>query len=297
MERGLRKAGFRGVTASEEPLARYTTWRIGGPAELLAEPEDREDLLLALDWARAAGVPWRILGNGSNLLVDDAGVRGLVLRVRKGLARILHDGDRLTAGAGAMLSAVANSAASRGLAGVELLSGIPGTIGGAVLMNAGVPGQELGDCIEEVEYLEADGSLRRYDRPACRFRYRGSRFRGGGGVVLGARLLLWPEDPAEIRKRIRESAGRRREKQPAALPSCGSVFFNPEGHHAGRLIDEAGLKETRIGDIQVSPRHANFFVNLGKGRSADVLALVEMVRREVEERFGVRLETEFEYWG
>jgi len=297
MKRKLRSAGFRGLITSEATLARYTTWRIGGPAELLAEPEDREDLLLALGWARAAGVPWRILGNGSNLLVSDKGVRGLVLRVRKGLARILQDGNHLTAGAGAMLSAVAKKAASHGLAGVEFLSGIPGTIGGGVLMNAGVPGQELGDRVEEVEYLEADGSLQCYSRQDCRFRYRGSRFNGGKGVVLGARLLLEADDPAEIRKRIKESAAKRREKQPTALPSCGSVFFNPEGDFAGRLIDEAGLKEKRIGDIQVSARHANFFVNIGEGRSADVLELVQSVRREVENRFGVLLQIEFEYWG
>jgi UDP-N-acetylmuramate dehydrogenase len=297
MKRELRSAGFRGVLTSEATLAQFTTWRIGGPAELLAEPEDREDLLLAIGWARAAGVRWRILGNGSNLLVSDAGVRGLVLRVRKGLAQLLYDGKLLTAGAGAMLSAVAKSAASHGLAGVEFHSGIPGTIGGGILMNAGVPGQELGDRVEEVEYLESDGSLRRYGRRDCRFRYRGSRFSGGKGVVLGARLVLKEDDPAEIRKRIKESAAERRKKQPTALPSCGSVFFNPEGDHAGRLIDEAGLKEKHIGDIEVSAKHANFFINIGEGRSVDVLELVQSVRREVENRFGVLLETEFEYWG
>jgi UDP-N-acetylmuramate dehydrogenase len=224
-------------------------------------------------------------------------VRGLVLHVRKGLAQILHDGNHLTAGAGTMLSALSNSAASLGLAGVEFLAGIPGTVGGAVLMNAGVPGQELGDCIEEVEYLEGDGTLRRYARQACLFRYRGSLFSGGRGVVLSARLLLRAEDPAMIRKRIKNGVSVRREKQPTALPSCGSVFFNPEGDYAGRLIDEAGLKAARIGDIQVSSKHANFFVNIGKGRSADVLALVEKVQQEVERRFGIRLQPEFEYWG
>jgi UDP-N-acetylmuramate dehydrogenase len=296
MEKALRNAGFRGGLLPHEPLARYTTWRIGGPAELLAEPVDREDLLLAVGWARAASQPWRILGNGSNLLVADEGVRGLVLRVRKSLGDISRDGSRITAGAGVMLSALASGAAASGLTGVELLSGIPGTVGGAVIMNAGVPGQELGDLVEEVEYLEADGSSRRYDRQACRFRYRGSRFSGGGGIVLCARLLLRKDDPAEIGKRTKSAASERRAKQPTTLPSCGSVFCNPEGDHAGRLIEEAGLKGIRVGDIEVSSLHANFFVNVGDGRSVDALALVEKVRLEVVHRFGIHLQPEFEYW-
>jgi UDP-N-acetylmuramate dehydrogenase len=296
MEKELRNAGFRGGLRPGEPLARYTTWRIGGPAELLAEPADREDLLLAVGWARAAGQPWRILGNGSNLLVADGGVRGLVLRVREGLDDISLDGSRIATGAGVMLSALASEAAAAGLAGVELLSGIPGTVGGAVIMNAGVPGQELGDLVEEVEYLEADGSSRRYDRQACRFHYRGSRFSGGSGIVLRVRLLLREDDPAEIRKRAKSAASERRAKQPTSLPSCGSVFCNPEGDPAGRLIEEAGLKGTRIGDIEISSLHANFFVNVGDGRSVDVLALVEKVRLEIVRRFGIHLQPEFEYW-
>lgn len=296
MKERLRRAGFRGELLPEVPLAGYTTWRIGGPAELLAEPADREDLLLALDWARTEGLRRRILGNGSNLLVSDAGVRGLVLRLRDGLATVRRDGPFLLAGAGAMLPATIKKAAASGLAGIEPLAGIPGTIGGAVIMNAGVPGTELGDFIEEVEYLESDGELRFYRRSDCLFRYRGSLFSGGGGVVLGATVVLEPDDPAEIRKRIKASALERRAKQPTALPSCGSVFYNPEGGHAGRLIDEAGLKGTRIGAIEVSPLHANFFVNHGGGSSAEVLELVEKVRREVEKRSGVLLEPEFEYW-
>jgi UDP-N-acetylmuramate dehydrogenase len=293
---GLLAAGFRGKLTGEAPLSGYTTWRIGGPAELLAEPADRDDLLLGLAWAREEGLSWRILGNGSNLLVSDAGVRGPVFRLRRGLAAIRREGLRLTAEAGAMLPAVIKRAAASGLSGIEPLAGIPGTFGGAVIMNAGVPGVELGGFIDEVEVLAEDGGLRRYGREDCRFRYRGSRFSSGGGVILGARIVLGRDDPAEIRKRIKLCAVERRSKQPTALPSCGSVFFNPEGDFAGRLIDAAGLKGTRIGGIEVSGRHANFFVNVGGGSAADVLALVEKVRREVEQRFGIRLETEFEYW-
>lgn len=292
----LRAAGFRGELLPEEPLAPMTTWRIGGPAELLAHPADRDDLVLAVSQANEEGVPWRILGNGSNLLVADEGVRGLVLRLRKTLDDLHRDGRRLTAGAGLMSPRLASSAAALGLSGIEFLSGIPGTLGGAIIMNAGCHGHEIGDSVEEVEYLEADGTLNRYDRRACRFRYRGSGFRGGAGVVLAATLALAPGDPAEMKKIRAEHAAARRKSQPTALPSCGSVFQNPEGDFAGRLIDEAGLKELRSGEIQISDKHANFFVNHGGGSSADVLALVERVEAEVDRRFGVKLRREFELW-
>jgi UDP-N-acetylmuramate dehydrogenase len=296
MEISLRRAGFRGRISPEAVLARHTTWRIGGPAELLAEPADREDLLLALAWARESGVRWRVLGNGSNLLVSDDGVRGLVLYLRSGMAEIGRNGIQIKAGAGAMLPALCKSAVACGLAGIELLSDIPGTIGGAVLMNAGVPEMKLGDCIDEVEYLEADGDIKRYGREACRFRYRGSRFSDGAGVILGARLRLLEEKPETIRKRMKDYTVARRKKQPTTEPSCGSVFVNPEGDSAGRLIEQAGFKGFRVGDVQVSPKHANFFVNVGAGSSADALALVDKVQREVEKRFGIRLQPEFKHW-
>jgi UDP-N-acetylmuramate dehydrogenase len=280
----------------EAPLAPLTTWRIGGPAELLVHPADRKDLVLAVRWANGEGVPWRILGNGSNLLVADEGVRGLVLRIRKGLDELHHEEDRITSGAGIMSPALSSAAARLGLSGIEFLSGIPGTLGGAILMNAGCHGSEIGDYVEEVEYLGSDGAITHHDRRDCGFRYRGSRYRGGSGVLLGATLKLVPGDPVEIKRKRGEYAAIRRKSQPTALPSCGSVFQNPEGDFAGRLIDKAGLKGLRSGDIQISEKHANFFVNTGAGSSADVLALVEKAEAEVERLFGVRLRREFELW-
>jgi UDP-N-acetylmuramate dehydrogenase len=295
-EASLREAGFRGELRAACPLAPHTTWRIGGPAELLGTPADREDLRLAVAWASDRGVPWRVLGNGSNLLVRDEGVRGLVLRVRKVLDEIHADGPRLVAGGGASLSAVARRAAALGLAGLEFGAGIPGTIGGAIVMNAGWHEYEIGNVVASVEYLEATGAGREYERAACDFGYRRSRFRGRGGVVLGATLVLAPDEGAQIEERMDRFAASRKANQPTELPSCGSVFLKPEGDFAGRLIEAAGLKGLRVGDMQVSTRHANFFVNLGRATAADALALVERVEDEVARRFGVRLVREFELW-
>jgi len=292
----LKSAGFRGVLHPGEPLARHTTWRIGGPAELLAQPADGEDLILAIRWAAGQGVPWRILGNGSNLLVRDVGVRGLVLKIRRVLDSVRIEGVRIHAGAGASLPSVANLAASRGLEGLEFGAGIPGTIGGAVVMNAGWHQFEIGNVVEAVNLLDRDGKIREISREDCRFGYRNSAFREGRGVVLGCVLALRQGVPADVKSRLESFASSRKQNQPTELPSCGSVFLKPEGDFAGRLIEAAGLKGFKVGDAQVSPKHANFFINLGRATSAHVLELTEKVEREVESRFGVRLVREFEVW-
>ena len=292
----LRSAGYRGELLRETPLAPYTTWRIGGPAELLAQPLDRDDLVIAVRWAVANEVPWRVLWNGSNLLVGDQGVRGLTIRVRKLLDSVTIDVPRLEAGAGAALPGVANLAAQSGLAGLEFGAGIPGTVGGAVIMNAGWHEFEIANVVERVSYLEPDGTIATYASASCGFGYRKSVFRGRSGVVLAATLTLQQDDPEAVKARLDSFAASRKANQPTELPSCGSVFLKPAGDFAGRLIELAGLKGLRVGDIQVSPKHANFFVNLGRGTSADVLTLVERVEREVFERFGVRLVREFDIW-
>jgi UDP-N-acetylmuramate dehydrogenase len=292
----LRRVGFRGRIETEVPLAPYTTWRIGGPAEVLATPVDADDLASALAWARARGIPWRVLGNGSNLLVRDDGVRGLVVRVRKVLDALRADGTVLHAGAGALFPAVANRAADLGLAGIEFGAGIPGTIGGAVVMNAGWHEHEIGNVIDTVDVVEPESAPARLTRDACAFRYRGSRFRDRPCVVVGATLRLVRDDPGAIRARLEAYATSRKRNQPTEQPSCGSVFLKPAGDFAGRLIEAAGLKGLRVGDVEVSSKHANFFVNVGHARAADVLALVERVEREVVDRFGVQLEREFELW-
>jgi UDP-N-acetylmuramate dehydrogenase len=292
----LRSSGFRGEILAEAPLAPLTTWRIGGPAEVLATPSDAEDAATAIAWAREHGLPWHVLGNGSNLLVRDEGVRGLVLRVRSVLSRFSIAGDVLTAGAGASLPRLANIAAEQGLAGLEFAAGIPGTVGGAIIMNAGWHEHETGRLVGTVAYLEEDGVVVTYRHDACRFGYRTSAFRGRSGVVLSATLGLTREEPAVVTERLARFAASRKTNQPTELPSCGSVFLKPEGDFAGRLIEAAGLKGRRVGGIQISTKHANFFVNLGGGTAKDVLSLVETVEAEVERAFGVRLTREFEVW-
>jgi len=296
LERSLRAEGFRGALRSEHPLAGLTTWRIGGPAELLAEPRDRDDLILALGWAGARALPWRVLGNGSNLLVRDAGVRGLVLRVRRVLDEISVRGTRVDVGAGASLPALARRAAEHGLSGLEFGAGIPGTVGGAIVMNAGWHEFEIGRRVTRVRFAETGGKLVDFDHAACAFRYRGSSFRGRPGVVLAAQLELAADDPDAVRSRLEAFAESRKLNQPTDLPSCGSVFLKPPGDFAGRLIEQAGLKGVRLGDLEVSTKHANFIVNRGAGCARDALALVERIEHEVFERFGVRLVREFELW-
>jgi UDP-N-acetylmuramate dehydrogenase len=292
----LRSSGFRGEIVADAPLAPLTTWRIGGPAELLATPRDAEDVACAVRWARERDLPWHVLGNGSNLLVRDEGWRGLVLRLRGVLDRIDVSGAALTAGAGASFPRLANVAAEHGLAGLEFAAGIPGSVGGAIVMNAGWHEHETGNVVSAVEFLEEDGRVVAFRPDACAFGYRTSAFRGRPGVVLSAGFALTREDPETVKERLARFAASRRANQPTELPSCGSVFLKPAGDFAGRLIEAAGFKGRRLGGIQVSPKHANFFVNLGGGTARDVLALAQMVEDEVERRFGVRLVREFELW-
>ena len=292
----LRHAGFRGELESDAPLAPHTTWRIGGPAELLAVPLDSGDLELAVGWAVQRDLPWRVLGNGSNLLVRDTPVKGLVIRLRRVLNDVRAADNEIVAGAGASFPAVARYAARRGLSGIEFGAGIPGTIGGAIVMNAGWHEFEIGAVVESVRFLNVDGETREYLRTECAFGYHISAFRRRPGVVLCARMVLEPGDPTEVRAVMDGYAESRKANQPTELPSCGSVFLKPPGDFAGRLIEQAGLKGRRVGGVEVSQKHANFFVNTGGGSATDALTLVELVEQEVERKFGVRLVREFELW-
>lgn len=293
----LQAAGFRGELAAERPLAGFTTWRIGGPAECLAVPATAEDVRLAFAVAHDTGAPLRILGNGSNLLVADEGVRGIVLRVRRTLDEVREEGARrLVAGAGASFPALARAAAARGLAGLEFAGGIPGTVGGAVRMNAGWHEHEIGPRVESVLVADLEGT-RRIGGADCGFAYRTSRFAEDRALVLEATLTLDAAPPAEIRERMRAYAESRKKNQPTDVPSCGSVFLKVPGDFAGRLIEAAGLKGLAVGGAEVSRLHANFIVNRESRASAhDVLALVETVERRVLDAHGVTLVREFELW-
>ena len=280
----------------DEPMARHTTFKVGGPADVMFLPRSGEQVALALKAAQALDVPAIVVGNGSNLVVRDGGIRGLVVALGENMARLTREGDEVRAEAGASLSRLASFAQSEGLAGLEFAGGIPGTVGGGCAMNAGAYGGQLSDVLVDALVL-LDGEARTMSREALEMGYRTSLPLRMGGVVLSARFALTPDAPGEIAGRMRELNTRRRDKQPLNYPSAGSTFKRPEGHFAGALIEQAGLKGTSVGAAQVSPKHAGFIVNTGGAKARDILELIDIVQREVLARFGVLLETEVRVLG
>ncbi len=284
--------GLEGVR-ERAPLAPYTTWRVGGPADLLCIATQVEGLVAAASAARAMGVPWRVLGRGSNVLVRDGGVEGLVILNRATRLRI--EAPRVYADAGLLLSTLARRTATAGLAGLEWCAGIPGSVGGAVVSNAGAHGGAMADTLRQVLLLDAQAKTRWVDAEALELAYRHSKLRETDAqeeTVLQAEFELTPADPAELGARIDEQRRQRKATQPTSQASAGSVFKNPPGDSAARLIDLAGLKGTWIGGAQVSPLHANFMVTKEGASAADLLALIALVRERVQAEFGVTLSLE-----
>ena len=279
-----------------EPMSRHATFRVGGPADALFLPEGEDQLIAALSAAREAGVDAFVIGNGSNLIVRDGGVRGLVIAIGEGMSDIRREDDTVVAQAGASLARVAGFAQGEGLSGLEFASGIPGTLGGGCAMNAGAYGGQLSDVLIDARVLLADRIVT-LDRGGMEMGYRTSLPLRTGGIVLSARFALTPDDPAAILERMKDLNARRRDKQPLNLPSAGSTFKRPEGHFAGALIEQAGLKGRSVGGAQVSEKHAGFIVNTGGATAADVLALIRLVQDEVQARSGIRLETEVRVLG
>lgn len=278
------------------PLASLTTLRVGGPADRLVEPRTGDELLAILNVARAAGVAWLVIGNGSNLVVADRGIRGLVIRNRARDVRL--DGHLMSADAGAPMALLVKRASAAGLAGLEWGIAVPGTLGGAVWANAGAHGGEIGQRVVHVDVWDPDtGQQRRLERGGCRFAYRESRFKHERLVVVSAVLELIPDDPDAVSARVVEFQARRAATQPLAEQNAGSVFRNPPGDFAGRLIERAGLKGMTEGSAAVSERHANFIVTTRNGRAADVRRLAERVRSTVLEASGVPLTYEIEFIG
>ena len=290
-------AAERGIAlAADAPMAPLTTLRVGGAADRLAEVHSRDELLAALALGRDAQVPWFVLGNGSDVVTADAGMRGLVIRNRARSVSV--DGQQLHADAGTPMALLVRRCSAEGLAGLEFGTSIPGTLGGAAWANAGAHGREMRDVVVAVEAWDpVDGTIRGLDAAACRFDYRESRFKQSGEVVVTATLALRRGEPEAIANLVAEHQAQRVATQPLADQNAGSVFRNPPGDHAGRLIDAAGLKGLRIGSASVSTLHANFIVTDRGGRAADVRALGDRVRAEVSERFGVDLTYEIEFVG
>ena len=292
------RAAFPALAVREnEPLARHCSFRIGGPAAVMLLPDSADGIASLCRWLRERGVKPFLLGNGTNMLFPDEGLDRIVVKTAPGAGRIAVDGARVVAEAGATLAQTASAALAAGLTGLEFAHGIPGSVGGGVVMNAGAYGGELKDAVVETEYLDAETELRVLRGAEHDFSYRHSYFSDHEGIVLRSVFSLAAGDPEAIAARMRELNARRRDKQPLNHPSAGSTFKRPEGQFAGALIEQAGLKGRSVGGAQVSEKHAGFIVNTGGATATDILTLIGMVQDEVRARFGVRLETEVRILG
>ncbi len=287
---------IRGRVLYGEPLAHYTSFGIGGPADIMIIPEGVEDVRVALEVCRTEGIPYLLLGGGSNVLVRDGGFRGVILRLDGIFAQLTVEGTRVRAGAGVRLSRLVAFCSKLALSGVESLAGIPGTVGGAVKGNAGAFGGSIADHLAEVHLLTRDGDRQIFSRDRLEFSYRHAAL-PEGAVVVEAAFDLEPGDPVQIRRRVSEKLLQRNRGQPVEWRSAGSVFRNPPGDYAGRLVEKAGLKGTRIGGACISPKHGNFIINLGGAMAGDVLALIDLMRHRVREEMHVELELEVQVVG
>ena len=280
----------------EEPMKKHTTFRVGGPADVLVQP-DETALAAILALGRQYHVSYSFIGNGSNLLVGDKGIRGVVIEMTDPMGNIEVDGTQITAQAGAMLSKIANTAASNGLGGMEFAAGIPGSVGGAVVMNAGAYGGEMKDIIERVYVLDENGAQLELDRTALDLSYRHSCIPDKKYIVTKVVLELVPRDEVEIRSKMKDLNEKRAEKQPLQYPSAGSTFKRPEGYFAGKLIMDAGLRGYQVGGAQVSEKHCGFVINKGDATAADICQLMRDVADKVQAQFGVVLEPEVKMIG
>lgn len=282
---------------TEEPMSRHTTFRIGGEAACFIRISSEEQLRKLIPYFENVGVEYFVLGKGSNLLVGDKGYPGVILQISDACQQIEAEGNRLQVQAGAALSKVALLAMERGLEGLEFAAGIPGTVGGGVVMNAGAYGGEMKQVVESVRVLSSEGEILTLDNDTMEFGYRTSIIRNRNFTVLSVTFRLREGNREEIRARIEDFQKRRMEKQPLNYPSAGSTFKRPEGYFAGKLIMDAGLRGFQIGDARVSDKHCGFVVNVGKATARDVTDVIEEVQEKVRERFGVSLEREVIYLG
>ena len=287
----------RGITfLTDEPMKKHTTFKIGGGAETFISVKNEDELLFAVREARQREIPVFIVGKGSNLLVSDGGIDGAVICLDK-MKGVRITGDTVTAAAGESLQALCLRLQKAGLSGLEFAYGIPGTVGGAVFMNAGAYGGEMADRIVSARYLDTFGEIREIDNAGMKLGYRNSIFRQNEGIILSVKLKLSADSPENIRRKMDDFLSRRKEKQPLEFPSAGSVFKRPEGNFAGTLIEKSGLKGKSVGGAAVSRKHAGFIVNTGGATSRDVTELIEIIQNKVFKDSGVMLQTEVIYIG
>lgn len=283
--------------SENESMSAHTTFRIGGNADMYASVGSAEELSALLKLAESEGVPYTVIGNGSNLLVSDKGIRGLVIEIGKNMSKFEITGNIVRAEAGVLLRKLATAAAECSLSGLEEVSGVPGTLGGGIFMNAGAYGGEIKDVVKTVTYVDVNGDIRTINGSECRFGYRHSFFSDGGMYIVSAELELTPGNKNEINAKMADYTKRRREKQPLSYPSAGSTFKRPQGYFAGTLIDNAGLKGYRCGGAMISELHAGFVINCGGATAEDVKNVIEYAQKTVYEKFGVRLEPEVRMLG
>jgi len=292
---------IKGQIRYSVPMSAYTSFRVGGPVDYLAFPEGLEDLQKIIQWCHQKEIHYFILGNGTNLLVRDGGIRGMAISLSRGFLRI-EEVERgaaeslILAEAGESLGKLVEFSWKKGLAGLEFSAGIPGTIGGALFMNAGAFHGEMKDVLDCLRLMDAGGKITERRKEEVRFSYRAMEL-PKGGVILGGKFRLREENGQSVRERVEKTMRLRMSKQPYDLPSAGSVFKNPAQGPAGKFIEAVGLKGYRLGDAQISEKHANFIVNRGRARARDILALIEVARREVFEKKGVWLEMEIQVMG
>lgn len=282
---------------TDEPMKAHTTFRVGGPADFFIIPETKEEIRAAVSCCKEHGIPYYIIGNGSNLLVSDKGYRGVVIQIFKAMNQVKAEGNVVTAQAGALLSMVANKALEAGLTGFEFAAGIPGTLGGACIMNAGAYGGEMKDVLKEVVVLTEEGEFLTLQAEELELGYRTSIIAKKGYIVVEASLQFENGDKEAIKGRMDELREKRITKQPLEYPSAGSTFKRPEGYFAGKLIEDTGLRGFQVGGAQVSEKHCGFVINKDKATAADIDGLMRQVSAKVEERFGVKLEAEVKRLG
>lgn len=293
---------FCGIVGSdnvyfEETMKKHTTFRIGGAADYYLCPHTPEEIREIIQVCREEQIPWFVIGNGSNLLVSDSGYRGAVIQIYRNFSRVVCEETVIRAQAGALLSQIAAQAQKSSLTGFEFAAGIPGTLGGAVTMNAGAYGGEMKDVLKSATVLTGDGQIRRLSAEELKLGYRTSIIKSGEYTVLEAEIGLERGDEEKIRSRMEELREQRKTKQPLEYPSAGSTFKRPEGYFAGKLIMDAGLRGFCVGGAQVSEKHCGFVINTGDATAADVVGLIREIQRRVEEQFGVKLEPEVRFLG
>jgi len=282
---------------TEEAMSQHTTFKIGGPADYFLMPDKGEDVGRVIKICKEKEIPYFILGNGSNLLVGDGGYRGTVIQIYRNMSSVTVEGNEITAQAGALLSAVAAAAKNASLTGFEFAGGIPGTIGGAVVMNAGAYGGEMKDVLTEVTVMNAEGDIFTLPTEELELGYRTSIIKTAGYIVLEAKIRLKEGDPEVIRETMKDLTIRRTTKQPLEYPSAGSTFKRPEGYFAGKLIMDSGLAGYQVGGAQVSEKHCGFVINAGDATARDVRTLMDNVRDIVYKKYGVTLEPEVKFLG